>query len=360
MTNSAPQMFLLYYPLWGASFDSDESGLVGGRAMVYIPHRDEWCRIQKLDVWTERWRANPYDLQGPEPPPCLVAAELSREGEDFFDLFSRVGEAMVADVNDAVLAFRLFKAGWFLDPDLAERVFSFSYFNHRMLGPYRQVFMTGAPDDVLPGYDLHVADLITPEQEQKTPITRNWELARQYRETSRHSSADIAIENFHRSYGYQLAGFQRSAFLFIALDAMLGGMSSRSIGPASLRDRYKKRVTTALGIARESGLALSLEPDEEASWLDTQRRKIRNAIAHGQPTSVSQEAEESYERIQDIVRSLLRQYLAFSVSWAVNPTEIAEWLGLEFEYPPIGVYNLFLEAHARGRITATELLNFAN
>lgn len=357
--DDSPELFLLYSPLWGATFDSEEIGFIGNGSMVYIPYANEWKKIQKSDVWMERWGHNAYNQEGPELPPCLVVGELPQADEDFSTIFNRLSKAMISDANDAILTLRLFKAGWFLEPYLSEQVFSYSSINTRRVGPYRQAFMDGIPSNVSNGYKLQFADFAT-KQGEETPMTRMWQLVRQYRKVGRHSSADIAIENFNRSYGYQLGGSQRVSYMFIALDAIFGGMSTGRIGPISLKDSFPKRVTTALGIIRGHHHDLTLELEEEVNWLDTQGRDIRNAIAHGTPSSVSYESEQSYERIQAILRPLLRQYLAFSVNWATNQKEIAEQLDLIFEYPPSAVYNLLLEAHARGRLVVGEFLDIAS
>src|SRR5207244_3461096 len=104
---------------------------------------------------------------------------------------------------------RLFKEGWFLDPDLSEQIFTHDGMNSREVGPYRQIFMEGVPDGIPSPYHLNIDDMASKVFEtipltpiQKTPLTTIWNLVRRYREQSTNASADIAIENFHRSYGF--------------------------------------------------------------------------------------------------------------------------------------------------------------
>lgn len=42
-----------YFPMWGATFDSEDIGLVGGNISVFIPDKEEWRQVQKHDVWME-------------------------------------------------------------------------------------------------------------------------------------------------------------------------------------------------------------------------------------------------------------------------------------------------------------------
>jgi hypothetical protein len=357
MTAKAPDVLRGYFPIWGTTFDSDDVGIVGGCVVAYIPHKDEWWQVQKSDVWRERFKYDPSSLKGPKPPVCLVAGEVLKEGESFLDGLSRLGASMVDDVSDAVLALRLLKAGWFLDPELSERVFACGIFNHRLAGPYRQVFLEGVPDDAPPGYDLCISELAL-EKGQAAPATNVWQLIRRHRREGAHASADIAIENFHRSYGYQLSGVGRVSFLFTALDAMLGGMSARRIGEVEMKSRFRDRVVAALRALAETGAGGEVEPNAEASWLDSQGRHIRNAVAHGRPSDVATEAEEGYDRIQLLVRLLLRQYLEFGIKWAAQSKEISARFDLSAQCTPAAAYNKVLEAHAREVTDASDLLRF--
>ena len=80
MTTESP-MFAGYFPLWGARFDSDAGGLVGGHLLAYVPNSGEWRQVSKTDVWIERLRYNHESPEGPEPPLCLVAIETQRRAK---------------------------------------------------------------------------------------------------------------------------------------------------------------------------------------------------------------------------------------------------------------------------------------
>jgi hypothetical protein len=263
---------------------------------------------------------------------------------------------MLASARDAVLALRLAKAGWFLDPELAEVAFAVMADGRfqRRPGPYRQAFLAGV--DVPAAYcatELRLADLTT--LERRGPVTRVFDMLAAYRAAGGNGSADIASESFLRSFGYQLAGAQRAAALFTALDAMLGGMSARRIGRVALRPRYfRRRVEAALNVVDDP----SLDAETEALWLDSQGggRGLRNAIAHGDAGAIGPDADPSALRLQALVRALLPQYVAFAIRWAEGSASIVEG----FRLPPgcsfAAAYNKILEALARGDAGARELL----
>jgi hypothetical protein len=176
--------------------------------------------------------------------------------------------------DHAVTVLRLFKAGWFLDPQLAESTFVLGSLRARRVGPYRQAFLvpqeaTAFAQPLLP-YSLHIAELTT-LQDGPGPIAKIWNLLEAYRSNgSDHASVDIALENFNRFFGLQLSGVQRVMYLFTALDAMLGGMSAREIGNVRLKASFQARVQAAFDAA---GAALQpFDPGEVARWLDSAGR----------------------------------------------------------------------------------------
>jgi hypothetical protein len=355
-----PKLFLGYFPLWGATFDSDEVGIVGNNVAAYIPTTDEWRHVQKGDVWMERFRYDPSSLEGPKPPLCLVTIENINKNENYntYDLVRQFGNQMKHNAKDVVLALRLFKSGWFLDPELSEQVFKFQGFNVREVGPYRQVFLAGNQTDTPHGYELKV-DEISRNKDETKHITQIWQLINQYRNKRTNTSADIAIENFHRSYGYQLSGIQRASFLFVAIDAILGGLSTRYIGQVSLQSKFRDRVSAGLTTLMQTNtVQKNFKPYTEADWLDTEGRNIRNSIAHGRSYAVAAHANDSYLRIQSIIRLLIRQFLEFSIKWAVNPLEISDLLDISSEIPPKAAYNKILDMYAQGVTDVYHFLQF--
>src|SRR6266403_1994450 len=122
-----------------------------------------------------------------------MTTETSGDKEDLGHALGRLGNTVIANADDAVLALRLLKAGWFLDPGLSERIFSFGLLNQRLVGPYRQAFINGVPENAPPGYRLPIGELAR-SQAQAAPTKNVWRLIQQYRKVKPHASADLAIE----------------------------------------------------------------------------------------------------------------------------------------------------------------------
>jgi hypothetical protein len=371
MTDKSSRELCLYFPLWGAAFDSDGVGLVGGplreatsdsggngilgvAVLAYILEEEEWSMVQQIDVRHAR------DLD--PPPVCLVAVAWMGTNEHMDQAIHRVGGSMLRSARNAVSALRLYKPGWFLEPELAERTFTVTDVimrTRRLPGPYRQVFLDDRSPLPSAGYSLRIAEL-GPRPDEPGPITRVWELLEAYHQTGGNSSAEIALENFNRSFGYQLSSVQRAANLFTALDAMFGGMSARRIGRVPLRrNSFGRRVRAALG-ALDAARYGGLDPDAAAAWLDSKEggRSIRNAIAHGQPRSVEAAAEAAQEQLEGIVRLLLRQYLEFAVRWKLDGDALAERFRLPVRSPLPVAYNKVIDTHVSGRDDARDVLCF--
>ncbi len=331
-------------------------GLVGGNIMAYIPTADEWKQICKSDVWMERWGHQPL-LQGPPPPVCLVARESVGEGEDMTAAVNRLGYSMIAEADSAILALRLFKEGWFLDPWLSEIIFSQGMFNIRYVGPYRQAFMTRPQEDFIPNegtYRLEIHELSVREDEH-SPVKPYWDLVHNYH-AANHTSGDIAIENFHRSYDWHTYAAVRAAFLFTAVDAMLGGMSARDIGEMKMETGFHDRFKAAMQVP-----LLGVSPSDaqrEADWIDTSGRRMRNEIAHGRTSEAESAAKAGLERLRRDARVLLRQYLAFSIRWEKDHDRIQTRLRLPAKCSPAGAYNVALEYIARGFDDVFEFLRW--
>lgn len=345
MTESPARSFLVYLPLWGATFDSEEVGLFAHQVMAYVPYHDEWRQIQMTDVWMERWRSGTPDPRGPAPPPCVVAGPPMGPGDDFGTLLEERGPRLLEDARCAILALRLLKSGWFLTPELAEIAWSDGMHNQRRVGPYRQAMLGGEHMADQPGYVLsveHLAGVSRPS----TELTRLWLLGRQYLSSGGNTAADVAVDNFHRSYGYQMSSRERVAFLFTSVDAMMGGMSARRIGSTKIEVRFRPRLEAALAALESRGAFAGAA--ESAAWLDDRGRAMRNAVAHGRGASIEPEAQAGYPRLQIICRALLRLFLEFSLEWAHDPGSLRDSLGLSGSDSPVEVFNRALEACSRG------------
>lgn len=361
---ASQQIVYGYFPLWGASFDSEDSGIVGGQVIAMIPYLEEWRFIQKSDVWKERMNhervINPElgdQAWGPSPPLCLVVVEQLDSKEDFARAASRLMLSMRTAAQDAILALRLYKPGWCIDPDLTEWALVKDSSIIRSPGPYRQAFMMGVPSGTPQGYELGI-DELTGVDHVKGPVTTFYDQITTYR-LHANSAADIAIENFTRSFGYQLAGVHRAAFLFTAIDAMLGGMSAWRIGGMKLKRRFRQRVTAALQAASgEPWIGVDATAEERAIWLDTTGRAIRNAIAHGDARKVAHEAENYWTLLQTLVRILLRGFISFSIQWNDKRATLTQRFNLDASATLVQGYNRTLERGVDGDEAALDLLSF--
>ncbi len=364
MTTLPPNILYAYFPLWGAEFDNKDRGLIGGSASVMIPYKDEWKLVQKSDVWEERFRTVVGDFIdkemsgiGPEPQPCLVIVSPLVADESFLDGVERLKEQVTEEARDAVLALRLLKPGWFIDPEMAECAFVQKPRIVRVPGPFYQAFMESIPEELPTRYKLKIDDLST-QKGASSPIARLWNLVEQYNHIAHHTTGDIAIANFNKSYGFKLRGTQRAAMLFTACDALLGGMSAESIGRLKLKSHFRERLYAALDAVQGMWLGTDSSPVELAQWMDTFGRRIHRAVSYGMSNDVAVEAEGSWEYIQLIVRVLLRQYLEFSVKWFKNAGEIRSRLGLPDSVSPAIGYNLALELKANNGMDVNDLLSF--
>lgn len=347
----------LYLPLWGAEFDnggdSDGVGGLGGQVFASVPSSEEWRNLQQTDVMLARMRAA---KSIPAPPPCLVVFARRNEDESIDAAIERSGSEMLREARDAVLVLRLFKPGWFLDPEFAEVCFAVAergWQLRRKPGPYRQVFLTGVEELPLAPYRLCLADLTTPPDEAG-PIFEIRELLMAFRARSGNASVEIALDNFNRSYGFQLTPVDRLANLFVALDAMLGGMSAKRLGNVRLRrNSYRNRVQAALSLSPQAGI----DAAGEAAWLNAMNggRGLRNAIAHGDHQALGgAAATEAQARVQHIVRWLLRLYMRFALRWAEEEAEISARHGLPARTPLAIAFNTLLEARAEGSLVADQ------
>jgi hypothetical protein len=188
-----------------------------------------------------------------------------------------------------------------------------SFFNQRVAGPYRQAGLSGAVEGAFAAYELRLDDLITAPDDEP-PIAQLFGLVQAYREQGT-GAADIAIRNFGHSYGYTLTGTARALMLFTALDAMLGGMSVRQIGLYKVTTTFAERLQQALELGPESPRRWA---ESESAWLDSEGRRLRNALVHGRPSEVADFADGSHERIRAVVRHVLTLYIEFCVQLSLE------------------------------------------
>ena len=355
MSREYPRTLALYFPLWGLNFDSEGAGAVG-RVMCCEPHWEEWLTLQKSDVWHASRQASAAPAEIPKAPCCLVCFAPLGELTSIEAAIETHGPRLLATTRDAVTVLRLYRSGWFLQPEQAMYVYyapSLSGSLRRAPGPYRQAFVAGVRDLKLSPYQLRIADL-TQARDTPGPITATWLLLEDFRASGGNNSVEIAIEAFNRSYGYQLRAVSRAANLFTALDALLGGMSARRIGKVAINPRgFARRVEVALSLGDPSSAA---NPRVEARWLNSEGRELRNAIAHGNGRAAEADAAASYERLQAIVRALLRQYIGFATRWNADRESVAESVGVPPASSLAATYVSALESEARQPGSARDIL----
>jgi hypothetical protein len=140
----------------------------------------------------------------------------------------------------------------------------------------------------------------------------------------------------------------------MALDAMLGGMSARRIGSVPLRQRYfQRRVQAALSVTDYQSLDIVVE----AKWLDSRDggRGLRNAIAHGDVSTITFDVDAVVPRLQQIVRLILRQFIVFAIRWDSDSESIAARLNLP-QSSLVAAYNKVLELRVSNSDAALNLL----
>jgi hypothetical protein len=278
-----------------------------------------------------------------------------------------------------VLALRLLKGGWFLTPTLSEHLYPEATCVVRAQGPYRLAFMDQDRNPVhgllFPRYELRSSELVqapaklpvaarlralfrwgdSPDHSgtkagdarpdvphEAVSLARIGRVLNVLRRVGTNSAAEIAIENFNRSHGYQLSAGQCASLLFVALDAMLAGMSSRSIRKTRLALPFRVRLETAL---RAAG---SCDGSERASWVDVECRGIRNALAHGPVVAIDRAAADIIGPLQEVIRILLLQYLRVSLWWRVDRDALTAMVGDTAAVSCVATYNRLLEQLSQG------------
>jgi hypothetical protein len=340
MSNNAACLWL-YAPLWGVAFDSDGVGLLGGATFASVPHEEEWRTIQRTAVADERTRLAMTSTGGPTIPLCLTVVTQLSDGQDPIDAVNQHRPAMLAQLRRAVLTLRLHQAGWFLDPELAEVAFAVVDGHWRITrqpGPYRQTFLVPDADMPFPAYALKVADLSHSEEETGA-LTSLWNRLTRCEQAQGSAPVQIALDSFSRSYSFQVDTADRVAWLFMALESVVGGLSGKAPGEVELRGpgaRAYRRIKAALVM---HGMDIK-EAGRQAAWVcgnePGEGRWLRNRVAHGDPVDAKHAPLQS--PLQEIVRAVLccavNYFGESSATSACNP-----------DMAPIGAFNLMLAQH---------------
>ena len=336
--------FTCYLPLWGLGFESEETGIVGGMVLGGKPYQDEWQKILKSDVLKEYATYQNIPLWEVEPQFCLSTTYRLSQGETLYDGIGLYQGEIYNQIRDALLALRLYKKGWIIDPYLVEYTYMDSgNYIVRVPGPYRQIFIAGFENDFPEFYKLQPNDLAY-SIKGNGPLQSIFNLISQYRQSGGNQSVEIAIENFELSYSLpgNISWEQKISSLFTSMDAMLGGMSLHfSKGKYYLRETkmelfFRERIQKVLVLCGYP------EAENESKWVDS-LRKLRNSIAHGSRSDLEEEAKGEFERFQDVVRSILKHYMAFALRYKTLKHQIAKILKVEPTISLTEMYNKALE-----------------
>jgi hypothetical protein len=238
-------------------------------------------------------------------------------------------------IKDIVFSLRLFRNGWFLDPLFSEITIEKNDNLFRLPGHYRQSFYYNIAIDPEKNYQyqLFLSDL-----SHESGLQKIFLLLRDYRSNT-NTSVGIALENYNNSFGYQLKEIDRLNFLFISLDAIMGGMSTKGkeIGNTKMSKSFLERVNSLVTYGN-----LQISP-QDLNWLDTRCRKIRNDIAHGSVYQIFNLTSEDVVKLQEIVKSLLIEYINLYVYYFKNQKLIKENFNVTKSNSYCGIFNRMLE-----------------
>jgi hypothetical protein len=313
-----------YYPLWGASFDSDEIGMVNDLVCASYPYQDEWfdlmtrsARLHALmtDDLTVFVKDDLIPGRRAHIPLCLTTFTLqddARWGLQDVQYLVALKKRFDARIRMAVTALRLYKPGWFLDPSAGQISVRDGEFILKWPGLYRDMLPRlvygWSPED---GYRLSIQDLLPVDSEGMEQPPRLYRIAEALGSLKRdHGFPEgrPALATWNFSYEYGLSDRQRYSLLFTALETALGPMSSWSADDSVGRMPFQRRV--------ERAIRLSGRPDakECADWMDNPRggRGIRNAIAHG--SQLVDDHTLVLARLREVVRSSLLALVGFAAA----------------------------------------------
>ena len=334
-------LYTYYLPLYGMRFDSEEVGFLGkGDVGICRPAPDEWRRINKSDVWQEMLSNNFSIMTSEEDiPPCLSFFFEVDENEPAVTHIIRNYPNYSSFIWDPLLSLRLYKEGSFFNPQMAQQIFADDLNTSREPGPYRQYFLHYRSIDFTDVYNLSVRELIQ-KLEDETPLNYLYELVKKSHQHSASFTESIPVRNFHLSFGHFTKHTHRCSALFTCLEGIIGEMKRNQTFNSKLKYHYINRLECLLANASYSGAK------EDCSWLDDHKygaRYLRNNIAHGNQKEIKDLAEQCYQRLQNFVRVVLKQYLIFLEVYANHKKSIDNILHLQHGCSNTEAFNLFVE-----------------
>jgi hypothetical protein len=296
------QIAIFYFPLRGMR--AEEEPVAIADVMLLEPTFEDWRSIEKTDVADQMLGAAMGErlgvpVAGARPPLCLVThVDWPSTRDNVHPM------ALVADVEPAVIdvlfGLRLLKDDAFLDFEYAGRYVTAPSegftLSSRLPGPYRQTDVD-IPDD----------DRYSLRRDELQDVEELALLCRAYREATVDSAGAIALENFRHAHAIHVSDVDRLAFLFVALEALFGGYNERE--PFG-------RVPLAARAAAD---------DETRAYLAGEGRRLRNAVAHGNPPA--RELAVSVSRLLGVIRAGLVDYMWFSIWLDETRPEVVALVG---------------------------------
>ena len=267
-----------YYPLWGASFDSEEGGLVGPRVVASYPFEEEWFRLMDFNTRSSAimvdgaWVFDPKSLI----PLCLTT---------LFDLPDDSSKQKAPPdrprfdkrIDHAITAMRLHKPGWFLTPYSAQVSITAGGVVYTYPGLYRSMVPRLVDEKPFVPYELSLGDLHRRHTQSPPPLYEIYSALERLDDAPQKTGLRFALHLFNSSFAFGLSKTHRCGLLFTTLEIVVGRMSNRRDDGKSLRTSFQKRLHRALELSGVSS------PGEKAAWTNSRDggRGIRNAIAHG-------------------------------------------------------------------------------
>ena len=318
---------IFYFPLHGLRVEEEPVAIAG--VLLLEPTFEDWRAIEKTDVADQMLGAAMAErfglaVAGERPPLCLAShLDWTEDRGDVHPMtFLSEVEPVVTDV---LLGLRLLKDDVFLDFEYAGRyVTAPGGLSSRYPGSYRQT-RVDVPDEVR--YTL-LRDEV-PEVEQLALLSHA------YRETGVDNTGAIAVESLRHAHSVHVGDVDRLAFLYVALEALFGSYNERErFGRVPLAERAAD--------------------DELSAYLAGDGRRLRNAVAHGNPPDGP--LDDDVSRLFAVVRAGLVSYMWFCVRLEEIGPEVSALVGDGVSSSRMRLFNELLARWREGDERAGTLL----
>lgn len=299
-----------YLPLYGMKLDSNLVGFLGsGEVGISKPYPDEWRHINRSDVWMEMVGNNVSLFHSEEDiPPCLTLRFSCGADEPPEHFFGRNYNEFRRQVEIPLLSLRLYKAGFFFSPQLAQQILSSTNaMVSREPGPYRQFFMDYHTDFFGDGYKLSIKELIQ-NSGDNPPLNQIYLLLLDTVDQEPGFLDSIPVRNFILSHSLFTRATHRCAALFTCLEGLLATNEFLDGNHGKSRIHYAERLRRMLEIAGVKDAVA------RSRWFDDHKggaRFLRNNIAHGNQRAIMELAERTVGELQEMVRIILKEYIIY-------------------------------------------------